>query len=688
MATLEKIRNKSGLLVAVIGLALLAFVMGDLFSSKNSALFSDKTTAVKVGGEKIDIMEVQRRYEEASYRVQQQNQKVDAALIQNQVINQMIQESLLNGEIEENDIYVTSKELTEYMTGGMVTQSIMQLAQQMGMQSPAQLYDLIFNPMNYGMTEEQVAPYRQEWLNLEAQTEQQLKFAKYAALLTGAIQANDLDKAAIYAEMAETPIVTITKKSYSTLNDADYEVSDAEIKAEYEKNKNKFKTPNAYSKVRYIAVDVKPSAADIAEAKNIIDAAYAEIKDASNVDAIMNNSELSVVESTVTADKIANPKLRTFITEATVGATTEPELASDLYSVTKLIGKLVQTDSVKANMVLVQGTKAQQDSVLNLLNAGTSIADIQKISTVAGAQADVWVPLEQLSGDKAVADKLINAGKDYFLINGNDESAAYYQVTEKKAPKQMYQIASVSYKLYPSQVTIDNLHNGLQEFINTNNTVEKFVAEAPKAGYSAMSTIVSDNDPQVARIENTRDIIKWVHGAEKGSVSPIFDEQNEKMIAVAIEDIYNQEYTPVSDPDLRQMLTVQVRNNKKAEALIAQYAGKAKTVAEYAALMEAKVDTAVGINFGQMFIPLVGMNEPELQGAVAASELNVVSAPFKGNSAVYVYEVTSIDNNNRKFNSDEAAIQFSSTKGSQAVLNKVVEVLKANTEIENNMINF
>jgi len=42
MATLQKIRNKGGVLVAgVIGLALLAFILGDLFSSGPSA-FSKK----------------------------------------------------------------------------------------------------------------------------------------------------------------------------------------------------------------------------------------------------------------------------------------------------------------------------------------------------------------------------------------------------------------------------------------------------------------------------------------------------------------------------------------------------------------------------------------------------------------------------------------------------------------------
>ena len=41
MATLGKIRSKSGLLLAVIGIAMLAFILGDLLKSTNSGVAND-----------------------------------------------------------------------------------------------------------------------------------------------------------------------------------------------------------------------------------------------------------------------------------------------------------------------------------------------------------------------------------------------------------------------------------------------------------------------------------------------------------------------------------------------------------------------------------------------------------------------------------------------------------------------
>ena len=48
MATLEKIRSKSVFLIVVIGLALLAFIVGDALTNSRN-IFGDETTVAKVG---------------------------------------------------------------------------------------------------------------------------------------------------------------------------------------------------------------------------------------------------------------------------------------------------------------------------------------------------------------------------------------------------------------------------------------------------------------------------------------------------------------------------------------------------------------------------------------------------------------------------------------------------------------
>ena len=689
MATLEKIRNKSGLLIVVIGVALLAFIIGDFFTSGRT-FFGNATTAAVVGNNKIDIQEFQRRYEEVNQQLQQQNQNVDPALVQNQVINEMIQEILLNEEVDKLGIYVTDQELTESMTGKNANPAMMQFAQQMGLQNPAQLYDMLFNPTNYGMTEEQVAQARAEWMKKEKEMEQQLKYMKLGSLIAGTLQANDLDKKAIYDENASTSVINLVKKDFSSLKDSDYPVSDAEMKAEFDKNKENYKIDKEFRKVHYIAVDIVPSPADQTAAQKVVENALAELKANEGIDAIRNNSDLVIAESTVRPSDVKDPQVAAFITTSEIGAVSEPKFISDVYTITKLLGKKIETDSVKVDMVGVEGPKKLQDSVLNMLNTGTTLADIKKVKGVNGTQADFWLPLMQIGSEsKEIKDKILTAGSDFFILNNNDQGAIIYKVLEKKAPKQMYDIATITYKVYPSQTTIQNLHDGLQAFINANNTSKNFTEKAVASGYHAVETMISAEDPQIDRIPNTRKAIQWAFNGEAGNVSPIFDkENNNKMFTLAIDEIYEPGYTPLTNDQLRNELTTIVRNDKKAKALIEKYNGKAKDISGYASVMESKVDTAVNVTFGQMFIPMVGINESVLLGRVPVSKANTVVGPVKGNTAVYVYEVTGVKTEGRKFNPEESANQFSSFRGGNAVAQRAVEILRKNAKVENNMIKF
>ena len=79
MATLEKIRKRSTLLLIVVGLALLAFIVGDFFTSGRT-LFGTGTTIAKVGGNKINVQEFQRRYEQINQRMQQQQDRKSTRL--------------------------------------------------------------------------------------------------------------------------------------------------------------------------------------------------------------------------------------------------------------------------------------------------------------------------------------------------------------------------------------------------------------------------------------------------------------------------------------------------------------------------------------------------------------------------------------------------------------------------------
>ena len=120
MATLEKIRKKSVLLLVIIGAALIAFIIGD-FLNTGQSIFGNATTVANVDGEKIDYMQYQQRYS-ALTENNQQMRDTDPAIIQNQVLDQMIGEILLNEEYDALGIDVSDSELSDYMFKYMLRQ--------------------------------------------------------------------------------------------------------------------------------------------------------------------------------------------------------------------------------------------------------------------------------------------------------------------------------------------------------------------------------------------------------------------------------------------------------------------------------------------------------------------------------------------------------------------------------------
>ena len=138
MATLEKIRSKSVLLFTVIIVALLAFILGDFFNSGRS-LFGNGTTVAKIGDNEIDVQLYQQRLNEANQQMQAQGQQQDPEMMQAQVLQQMLFESMMNEEINALGIVVTDKELADFIALNPQT---------------AQIIDAIKNPGKYNLTPE------------------------------------------------------------------------------------------------------------------------------------------------------------------------------------------------------------------------------------------------------------------------------------------------------------------------------------------------------------------------------------------------------------------------------------------------------------------------------------------------------------------------------------------------------
>ena len=120
MATLQNIRNKSGLLLAVIGIAMLAFILGDLLKSTNSG--GGSNIVGEVMGEDVLIQNFQTKVDEGIENWKSQNQQKvltqsTIGQIREQIWNQYVNELIMLEEYSKLGIEISDDEFFERIQG-------------------------------------------------------------------------------------------------------------------------------------------------------------------------------------------------------------------------------------------------------------------------------------------------------------------------------------------------------------------------------------------------------------------------------------------------------------------------------------------------------------------------------------------------------------------------------------------
>ena len=121
MGALGKIRNRSGLLLAVIGFAMLAFILGDFMQSKRSG-GSGTLYVGEVLGENIHVQNFERTVDIGieNWKTQNPNSILTQGVIaniRNQAWNQLTRELIMEEEYSKLGISISDDEWMERISG-------------------------------------------------------------------------------------------------------------------------------------------------------------------------------------------------------------------------------------------------------------------------------------------------------------------------------------------------------------------------------------------------------------------------------------------------------------------------------------------------------------------------------------------------------------------------------------------
>lgn len=661
MAVIQKIRSYSGLLIAVIGIGLAAFVLGDFFGQ--GPMQQQRVDVGEVEGTSIPYQQFEQRVNQQMENWQQQTGQSagpeQAFQIRQQVWNDMIREILLDEEFEDLGIAVKAEELYELIHGSDPHPILIQSFSDpvTGTYDPQQVVEFL---RNFDRMEPEV---RSQWVMLEEYIKTERREEKYNELIGKSYGVPDALAAADFSNRNTTADIRVAYKTTDEIDDDQVNVSDDELRTVYDNHKHRFRQ-QASRGLKMVVQPVLPSEADRETAMNEVLELREEMQEVEDIPAFINATSDNRFDPTYYAEGELSPQIDPEIFDAEEGDVFGPYLENNAYVVSMLVDAQMRPDSMRASHILIsyQGSQsatqqtmltyedAQQmaDSLLGVVRSNPNrfpelAMEMSDDPSAAANQGD----LEWFGDGEMVQnfnEAVVEAPVGSFLTVETEFGFHVVHVTDKSPLTQKVQVANLVRNIEPGNRTYQDAYSNISRFASEIREGADFEEAADEAGLSVREA------PQVGRMDinlpgvaQGRQIVQWAFDQETrvDDLSRIFELDDNFVVATLVEK--REEGIP-SLSQIRSRVMSIARDEQKKEMIAEEITqamsnGSLDNVAEQLGLEVMEVND---LAFSGNNLPGVGP-EPEVIGSVFAMSEGTAQGPVIGNSGVFVVEVIRMD---------------------------------------------
>lgn len=414
MALIGKIREKSGLLIIVIGVALFAFIMGDW--QKMTEGSEDQIGYGTVYSEKVDF----KAFEEASGKFQEQDrmqfaeqqreytQKDQDASV-DKAWSYVVETTIFEKEYNALGIEVSDSEFDSYLYGRDGFPVMQELAQGFTDSLTGMFNAKLLEKRIEEMESSEDPKVQKQWEDSKKYYTDRRKQEKYFALLGQGVYVTKLEAEEEYFAQKEVKSISYVVRRYSEINDEDVKISDEEIKKYYDEHKNdkKYENKSASREVRYFDVLINPSRQDSAKFNRTMTELKKGFAAASNDSLfVMQNSDLKVYSSAKNAtavpeghEKAQNmqsyPKyMDTIFKTASIGQIVGPYDSKGSVVISKVIGftptrlkarHILLSTNQSTDKKVIAAKQKMADSLVRLINKDNFKEFVTKFSDDKGS---------------------------------------------------------------------------------------------------------------------------------------------------------------------------------------------------------------------------------------------------------------------------------------------------------------
>lgn len=668
MATLQKIRNKAGVLVAVvIGLALVAFILGDLFSSGPSVFDRKRLEVAEISGESVNYMDFSSRIERLTnfYQMNYQLSSLDAEqtlMIREEAWRELIREMVLGKSLKNLGIQVSDEELVTMLQGDSISAGGVNVM----MDEPHPIITRMFtNPETGEFNRFQMVNYfnsitnpvykeeKRRWIFLENQIVDERLTQKYFTLVSKGLSPSGLDVK--YYAMENNSVVdfSFAYLNFNTIPDEEVSVSPQEIDRYYKEHNAHFKQEDARS-IEYVVFEILPSADDNKRAKDFIEQNQVPFSRAENAISYVNSySDLPYRNVNYGYEELPS-LVRDSLFMASPGTTTSPFFENEAYQLARLLEINFVPDSIKARHILISPSlerddtrsKAIADSLKQLIDKGASFAQLAQ--QFSGDESN-----REIGGDlgwfkeglmvKPFNDASFEASKgDVFVVKTN---FGYHVVRlDDQSPKvKKLKVAFLTKEVTPSDQTVAQSYANAVDFRAAADNLEKFRQLCiDKNMTPRFASDFGPGENNLPGLTDAREIIRWAYENEEKSVSQIFD-MNERYIVASLTDVKEKGIAPVSK--VKTEIETALKKQKKLDKLVQQVNEKisgASSIELVASNLSTTIEEGTRVRLSNPYVTGVGF-EPAVVAYALNMETGSLSEPIKGENGVFVVQVNNLE---------------------------------------------
>ena len=680
MAVLSKIRQRSLLLIVVIGFCLLAFVVGDLI---NSGGFNQTSKYVgSINGKDISYEDFRAKVDAA----ERSGQGITSIQAVNRVWDQEVSIALLQEQFEKLGIRVGENQIMD----------IMKQSQDIGQNPQFQNAAGQFDAQKFKDFFQSNPELAASLVERESQAELSAKYMIYSTMIKAGFVTTEADGKFQYELEANKVTFDYVAFPFTNIKDSEVPVSDDEIVAYMRKDEKKYKADET-RELEFIVIEDKPSQADEAEVQKNITVLVDSLKMTSrNQEFVDANSDIKY-DSTYITKKNLPIQFADQLYNLPAGEVFGPYLLNGYYAISKSLGKRAGA-SAKASHILIgyQGGKIPNPAITRTkeeaqAKANDLLAQIQANpavfeSLVATNSDDSGSAQNRGEYDNIMPGQMVKPFDD-FVFNrpigslGVVETEFGYHIIKVTDKQDAVRLATIAQIIEPSEQTSD-------EIFAKANKLEAEAAEkdlttvAKTMGLTVQPTAnVKALDENVGQYQNQRAVIRWAFD-KKTDVGEVkrFNVPNGNLI-VKLKKVNEEGLMAVSDA--RPMIEPILKNKKKTEKIKAIMTGS--TLEEAAKAAKVSVATATDLTLQSPNLAGFG-SEPKVVGTAFATAPNKVSGIIEGKSAVYKVKTKTVVVAPKLANHTEYVAKLKAQ--SAAAAGQMIPALKENAKIEDNRLDF